>query len=179
MQVARTDLKGVVLLRPRVFADKRGFFLESWNKKTLDETVGRQVTFVQDNRSRSERGVLRGLHFQVEPHAQGKLVSVLAGTIYDVVVDLRRDSVTYGRTLGIELKAEDHSMIWIPEGFAHGFLVLSDFADVAYKATDFYSPSHERCIRWDDPDLAIEWPLGGSPPIVSPKDAVGMAFADV
>ncbi|MFM7374932.1 MAG: dTDP-4-dehydrorhamnose 3,5-epimerase, partial [Chthoniobacterales bacterium] len=134
---------------------------------------------VQDNRSCSARGVLRGLHYQTEPHAQGKLVSILSGAIFDVVVDLRRGSSTYGKSLGLELKAQDHTMIWIPAGFAHGFLVLSDFADVAYKATDFYSPAHERCIRWDDPSLAIDWPLGGHSPTVSAKDAAGMSFDHV
>lgn len=179
MQVKQTDLEGVLLLTPRVFTDHRGFFLESWNQKLLDEAVGSSVAFVQDNRSRSLRGVLRGLHYQTEPHAQGKLVSVLSGSIYDVAVDLRPASPTYGKSLGIELKADGHTMIWIPAGFAHGFYVLSEFADVAYKATDFYSPAHERCVRWDDPDLAIDWPLGGRPPVVSSKDAEGMAFADV
>lgn len=179
MRVEKTAIEGVVLLTPRVFEDQRGFFLESWNQKAFDEAIGQSVTFVQDNRSRSARGVLRGLHYQAKPHAQGKLVSVLAGTIYDVAVDLRRDSPTYGETLGIGLKADGHTMIWIPAGFAHGFLVLSEFADVAYKATDFYSPTHERCIRWDDPDLAIDWPLGGGRPIISSKDAVGIDFADV
>lgn len=179
MRVEKSAIEGVILLTPRVFEDQRGFFLESWNQKAFDEAIGQSVTFVQDNRSRSARGVLRGLHYQMEPRAQGKLVSVLAGTIYDVAVDLRRDSPTYGETLGIELKADGHTMIWIPVGFAHGFYVLSEFADVAYKATDFYSPTHERCVRWDDADLAIDWPLGGHTPIVSAKDAEGMAFADV
>lgn len=177
MKVEATDLSGVVLITPHVFGDDRGFFLESWNQRAFDEAVGEQVTFVQDNRSRSARGVLRGLHYQVEPAAQGKLISVLAGSIYDVAVDLRRDSSTFGKSLGLELRAEDHTMIWIPPGFAHGFLVLSDFADVAYKATDFYSPAHERCIRWDDPDLEIGWPLDGLQPIISPKDASGTSFA--
>jgi dTDP-4-dehydrorhamnose 3,5-epimerase len=179
MRVEKTAIEGVLLLTPRVFEDQRGFFLESWNQRALDEAVGECVTFVQDNRSRSARGVLRGLHYQTEPHPQGKLVSVLSGAIFDVVVDLRRASPSFGKSLGLELKAEDHTMIWIPAGFAHGFLVLSDFADVAYKATDFYSPAHERCIRWDDPDLVIVWPLGDLSPIVSAKDAEGMAFADV
>lgn len=179
MRVEKTAIEGVILLTPRVFEDQRGFFLESWNQRSLDEAVGERVTFVQDNRSRSARGVLRGLHYQTEPHAQGKLISVLAGSIYDVAVDLRRDSSTCGKSLGLELKAEDHTMIWIPEGFAHGFLVLSEFADVSYKTTDFYSPQHERCIRWDDPDLAINWPLEGRLPMLSPKDAAGMSFAEV
>lgn len=179
MRVEKTAIEGVVLLTPRVFSDDRGFFLESWNQRAFDEAVGGNVTFVQDNRSRSARGVLRGLHYQTEPHAQGKLVSILSGAIFDVAVDLRRGSPTYGKSLGLELKAQDHTMIWIPAGFAHGFLVLSDFADVAYKATDFYSPAHERCIRWDDPSLAIDWPLDGCAPIVSAKDAAGMSFDHV
>ncbi|MFM8808358.1 MAG: dTDP-4-dehydrorhamnose 3,5-epimerase [Chthoniobacterales bacterium] len=179
MRVEKTAIEGVVLLTPRVFSDDRGFFLESWNQRAFDEAVGGNVTFVQDNRSRSAKGVLRGLHYQTEPHAQGKLVSISAGAVYDVAVDLRRGSPTYGKSLGLELKAQDHTMIWIPAGFAHGFLVLSDFADVAYKATDFYSPAHERCIRWDDPSLAIDWPLGGHSPTVSAKDAAGMSFDHV
>ncbi|MFM8885863.1 MAG: dTDP-4-dehydrorhamnose 3,5-epimerase [Chthoniobacterales bacterium] len=179
MRVENTAIEGVVLLTPRVFGDERGFFLESWNQRAFDEAVGENVTFVQDNRSRSARGVLRGLHYQTEPHAQGKRVSILSGALFDVVDDLRRGSSTYGKSLGLELKAQDHTMIWIPKGFAHGFLVLSDFADVAYKATDFYSPAHERCIRWDDPSLAIDWPLGGHSPTVSAKDAVGMSFDHV
>jgi len=179
MRVEKTAIEGVVLLTPRVFSDDRGFFLESWNQRAFDEAVGENVTFVQDNRSRSARGVLRGLHYQTEPLAQGKLVSISAGAVYDVAVDLRRGSPTYGKSLGLELKAQDHTMIWIPAGFAHGFLVLSDFADVAYKATDFYSPAHERCIRWDDPSLAIDWPLDGCTPIVSAKDAAGMSFDHV
>jgi dTDP-4-dehydrorhamnose 3,5-epimerase len=179
MQTAQTELPGVLLLTPRVFGDERGFFLESWNQRAFDEVVGYPVTFVQDNRSRSARGVLRGLHYQVEPAAQGKLVSVLSGSVYDVVVDLRRESPTFGKSLGLELKAEDHTMIWIPAGFAHGFLVTSESADVSYKATSYYSPQHERCVRWDDPSLAIVWPLGDLSPIVSAKDTEGMAFADV
>ena len=179
MRVEKTAIEGVLLLTPRVFEDQRGFFLESWNQRALDEAVGQSVTFVQDNRSRSARGVLRGLHYQTEPHAQGKLVSVLSGAIFDVVVDLRRASPSFGKSLGLELRAEDYSMVWIPEGFAHGFLVLSEFADVVYKATDFYSPEHERCIRWDDPELAIFWPLDGRKPLVSPKDGYAGFFADI
>ena len=179
MEVVTTALSGVLLLKPRVFGDERGFFLESWNQRAFDQAVGQNVTFVQDNRSRSARGVLRGLHYQVEPAAQGKLISVLAGSIYDVAVDLRRDSSTFGKSFGLELRAEDHTMIWIPAGFAHGFLVLSEFADVAYKATAFYSPAHERCIRWDDPDLAIEWPLFGPAPTLSPKDNSGQSINDL
>jgi len=179
MKVESTVLPGVLLLTPRVFGDERGFFLESWNQRSFDEAVGSPVTFVQDNRSRSARGVLRGLHYQVAPAAQGKLLSVLSGSIYDVAVDLRRDSPTFGKSLGLELRAEDHTMIWIPAGLAHGFLVLSEFAEVAYKATDFYSPAHERCLRWDDPDLAIDWPLSVQSPTLSPKDSAGRSLKDI
>jgi dTDP-4-dehydrorhamnose 3,5-epimerase len=178
MQVRGTEMPGVLLITPKVFSDERGFFLESWNQRAFDEALGQKVTFVQDNRSRSVRGVLRGLHYQTGPQAQGKLVSVLSGAIFDVVVDLRRDSPACGKSLGLELKAEDHTMIWIPGGFAHGFLVLSEFADVVYKATNFYSPTHECCIRWDDSELAIKWPLEGRKPTLSPKDAAGTPFAD-
>lgn len=177
MEVHSTTLSGVLLLKPRVFGDERGFFLESWNQRTFDQAVGRPVTFVQDNRSRSSRGVLRGLHYQIEPAAQGKLVSVLSGSIFDVAVDLRRESSTFGQSFGLELRAENHTMIWVPAGFAHGFLVTSESAEVSYKTTDFYSPQHERCIRWDDPDLSIAWPLGGLEPTVSAKDAQGARFA--
>jgi dTDP-4-dehydrorhamnose 3,5-epimerase len=177
MKISQTELPGVLLLTPRVFGDERGFFLESWNQRSFDEAVGSPVTFVQDNRSRSSRGVLRGLHYQIEPAAQGKLVSVLSGSIYDVAVDLRRDSPTFGKSLGLELRAENHTMIWVPAGFAHGFLVTSESAEVSYKATAFYSPGHERCIRWDDPQLAISWPLDGTMPILSAKDAVAPPLA--
>lgn len=179
MHVASTPLPGVLLLTPRVFGDDRGYFLESWNQRAFDEAVGQPVNFVQDNRSRSARHVLRGLHYQTEPAGQGKLISVVSGSIYDIAVDLRPASATFGQTFGLELRAEDHTMIWIPAGFAHGFLVLSELADVAYKATDFYSPTHERCLRWDDPGLAIAWPLQGQQPLMSPKDAAGLAFAEI
>ncbi len=152
----QADLEGVLLLTPKVFADQRGFFLESWNQRTFDQAVGKPVTFVQDNLLHSERGVLRGLHYQVEPATQGKLVTVLSGSIFDVVLDV---------------KAEERTMVWIPEGLAHGFLVTSDTADVFYKTTGFYSPPHERRIRWDDPDLGIAWPLCGATPVLSSQDA--------
>jgi dTDP-4-dehydrorhamnose 3,5-epimerase len=154
--VEQADLEGVLLLTPKVFADQRGFFLESWNQRTFDQAVGKPVTFVQDNLLHSERGVLRGLHYQVEPATQGKLVTVLSGSIFDVVLDV---------------KAEERTMVWIPEGLAHGFLVTSDTADVFYKTTGFYSPPHERRIRWDDPDLGIAWPLCGATPVLSSQDA--------
>ena len=164
------------MFRPEVFRDDRGFFLESWNKRIFDEAVGRVVDFVQDNHSRSLKGVLRGLHYQAEPMPQAKLINVMRGKIFDVAVDIRPDSQTYGKWVGEVLTDEAREMLWIPEGFAHGFYVLSDFADVVYKTTNFYSPSHERCIRWDDENLSISWPLSGEP-IVSEKDAKGDALA--
>lgn len=176
MKVRNTDLEGVLLLTPKVFADPRGFFLEMWNRRAFEEAVGKPVSFVQDNFLHSQQGVIRGLHYQVEPVAQAKLVSVISGSIFDVVVDLRRDSPTFGKWLGLELNSADHTMVWIPTGFAHGFLVLSEFADVSYKATDYYSPAHERCLRWDDPNLGIAWPLSGAP-IISAKDQQGAPFA--
>jgi len=176
MNIEPTDLPGVVLIRPRIFEDDRGFFLESWNQRDFDQAIGREVRFVQDNHSRSVHNALRGLHYQAVPAAQGKLVTVMQGKIYDVAVDLRPDSDTFGRWIGEELCGEERCSLWIPEGFAHGFLVLSATADVLYKTTDFYSLSHERCIRWDDPTLGIEWPLEGADPLVSPKDAEGQFF---
>jgi dTDP-4-dehydrorhamnose 3,5-epimerase len=148
MQVEATTLVDVLIVRPRIFEDQRGFFLESWNQLAFDRAVGREVRFVQDNHSRSRRGVLRGLHYQVAPAAQAKLVTVMQGKIFDVAVDLRRDSDTHGFWIGVELCDEQRCSPWIPEGFAHGFLVLSETADVLYKTTEFYSPKHERCIRW-------------------------------
>ena len=173
IKVERCALEGVLLLRPRVFHDERGHFLESWNRRLFDEAVGRSIEFVQDNRSRSKANVLRGLHYQEAPAAQAKLVSVTAGTIFDVVVDLRESAMSYGQWVGFELDSEAPAMLWIPEGFAHGFLVLSKYADVTYKATNFYPPSHERCIRWNDATLDIHWPLHGNEPVVSAKDQQG------
>lgn len=176
MNIESTTLLGVLLIRPRIFHDDRGFFLESWNQRSFDEAVGHEVRFVQDNHSRSKQGVLRGLHYQVEPAAQAKLVTVMQGKIFDVAVDLRLESETFGNWVGEELCGDERCSLWIPEGFAHGFLVLSDSADVLYKTTDFYSPQHERCIRWNDPTLAIEWPLHGLNPTISSKDVEGMSF---
>ena len=170
-----TKLSGVLLIKPRVFRDDRGFFLESWNKRTFNDAVGRPIEFVQDNHSRSAKGVLRGLHYQVDPMAQAKLITVMRGSIFDVAVDIRPDSATYGHWVGEVLTDESREMLWIPEGFAHGFSVLSEFADVVYKATSYYSPSHERCIRWNDPVLGIEWPLNEKP-LVSRKDEEGQVF---
>jgi len=178
MELRSTDLPDVLLIKPRVFRDERGFFLESWNQKAFDDTLGRRIVFVQDNHSRSVKGVLRGLHYQVEPEAQAKLITVMRGKIFDVAVDLREDSPTHGRWIGEILSDENREILWIPEGFAHGFLVLSDYADVVYKTTAYYSPADERCIRWDDPDLGIDWPLNGQHPVVSEKDTSGSAFAD-
>lgn len=179
MEVNETELPGLLVLRPPVHPDDRGYFLESWNQRTFDQAVGQRVDFVQDNRSRSSRGVLRGLHYQVAPAAQGKLVSVLSGSIFDVAVDLRRDSSAFGRSLGFALNSDEQIMLWIPEGFAHGFFVTSDSAEVAYKATGFYSPEHERCIRWDDPGLAIPWPLRPGEPFLAARDAAAPPFEDI
>jgi dTDP-4-dehydrorhamnose 3,5-epimerase len=176
MNVIQTKLPGVLLLKPRLFRDDRGFFLESWNKKTFDAAVGRDVQFVQDNHSRSTRGVLRGLHYQVAPMAQAKLITVMRGSIFDVAVDLREDSPTRGRWVGEVLTDEDRSMLWIPEGFAHGFYVMSDYADVLYKTTAFYSQEHERCLLWSDATLSVAWPVDRADPVVSEKDQHGSAF---
>lgn len=169
MQVLPTAIPDVLIIEPKVFGDARGFFLESFNQRAFSEVTGLNVQFVQDNHSRSARGVLRGLHYQLE-HAQGKLVRVVQGAVFDVAVDIRKSSPTFGRWVGVELSAENFRQMWIPPGFAHGFLVTSDSADFLYKTTDYYAPAHERCIRWDDPTLAIDWPLIGTP-LVSAKDA--------
>ena len=170
-----TLIPEVLVLEPTVFGDARGFFFESFNQRRFEAVVGRPVRFVQDNHSRSGRGVLRGLHFQ-SPNPQGKLVRVAAGSVFDVAVDIRADSPTFGRWAGVELSAENKRQLWIPPGLAHGFLVLTDHADFLYKTTDYYAPDHERCIRWDDPDLAIQWPLEAAPTL-SRKDAAGLSLA--
>ena len=171
MQAIPTDLPGVLLLEPKIFGDARGFFLESYNKRTFSEVTGLDVDFVQDNQSFSVRNVLRGLHYQTR-QAQGKLVHVMAGEIFDVAVDLRRSSPTFGKWVGVTITGGGHRMIWIPAGFAHGYIVLSEHAIVFYKTTDYYAPEHERTIVWNDPGLAIRWPLEGEP-IVSDKDRRG------
>ena len=173
MEVIETDLPGVLRLRPRIFADDRGWFTETWNEARFRE-LGLASGFVQDNQSRSYKNVLRGLHFQLQ-HPQGKLVRAVAGRIFDVAVDIRRSSPHFGRWTAVELDAETPEMLWIPPGFAHGFLVLSESADVLYKTTDFYSAPSERTIRWDDPILAIQWPISAKP-IVSLKDTAGLPF---
>jgi dTDP-4-dehydrorhamnose 3,5-epimerase len=177
MNITATEIAGALVLEPKVFGDERGFFMESFNQKAFDAAVGRPVHFVQDNHSRSARGVLRGLHFQRAPHAQGKLVRVTQGRVFDVAVDVRRASPSFGRWVGVELSGVNHKQLWLPPGLAHGFVVLSDSADFLYKTTDYYSPQAEACIRWDDPSLAIAWPDLGQAPIVSGKDAAGLPFA--
>lgn len=174
MNVIETTISDVYILEPLVFADKRGFFFESYNKREFVEQTGLDVDFVQDNHSRSVKNVLRGLHYQIE-NVQAKLIRVVQGEIYDVAVDLRQSSPTFGQWIGCRLSAKNKRQFWIPGGFGHGFLVLSDAAEVLYKTTDYYAPEHERCIRWDDPELAIEWPLNGQP-IVSEKDQAGDSF---
>jgi dTDP-4-dehydrorhamnose 3,5-epimerase len=174
LRVTPTSLPDVLLIEPRVFGDERGFFFESWNRRHFSE-AGLEAEFVQDNHSRSDHNVLRGLHYQIE-HAQGKLVRVVAGEVFDVAVDIRRSSPSFGRAVGLRLSAENKSMLWIPPGFAHGFLVLSDSAEFLYKTTDYWYPEHERTLLWNDPALAIAWPLDG-PPTVAAKDAAGRPLA--
>ena len=176
MQVARSTLPEVLLIEPKVFGDDRGFFFESFNERAFAEKTGLRVHFVQDNHSRSARNVLRGLHYQIR-QPQGKLVRVTAGEIYDVAVDVRRSSPNFGKWAGVVLSAANRRMCWIPAGFAHGFLVTSDHAEVQYKTTDYYAPEHERCIAWNDRDLAISWPLKGEP-ILSPKDRAGLPLKE-
>lgn len=175
MQVTDTAIPDVKLISPKVFGDDRGFFMESYNQKTFNELLNGQFHFVQDNHSRSAKHVLRGLHYQIQ-NPQGKLVRVISGEVYDVAVDLRQHSSTFGKAVGFTLNASNKQMLWVPEGFAHGFLVLSDYADFLYKTTDFYNPKAERCIKWDDPDLKIAWP--SKEPILSAKDRQGQAFKD-
>jgi dTDP-4-dehydrorhamnose 3,5-epimerase len=175
MKATPTALEGVLLIEPRVFGDARGFFFESWNRRDFAALAGREVDFVQDNHSRSARGVLRGLHYQVR-QPQGKLVRVIEGEIFDVAVDLRRSSPTFGRWIGERLSAENRRMLWVPEGFAHGFAVLSETAEVLYKATDYYAPEHERSLLWNDPRIGIAWPLE-SEPLLKPRDAAGAPLA--
>lgn len=177
MKTTSATIADVKLIEPRVFGDARGFFFESYNRQAFQAATGLDVDFVQDNHSKSQKGVLRGLHYQLPPKAQGKLVRVVQGEVFDVVVDIRRSSPTFGRWVGEILSAENKKQFWIPPGFAHGFVTLSDTAEFLYKTTDYYSPVHERCIRWDDPALGIDWQLDG-PPLVSAKDAVGNALAD-
>ncbi len=174
MKVMSTELSGVTVVEPRTFGDERGFFLESWNARDF-EAAGLSATFVQDNHSGSRRGVLRGLHYQVE-HAQGKLVRVAVGEVFDVVVDLRRSSPTFGRSIAMTLSAQNRRMLWVPPGFAHGFLTVSEHAEFLYKTTDYWYPEHERTLLWNDPALGITWPVSGAP-ILTAKDAAGTPLA--
>jgi dTDP-4-dehydrorhamnose 3,5-epimerase len=175
MQITPTALSDVLLVEPKVFGDERGFFFESWNRRAF-AAAGIDAEFVQDNHSRSGRGVLRGLHYQIE-HAQGKLVRVTEGEVFDVAVDLRRSSPSFGRSVGVVLSAANRRMLWIPPGFAHGFVVLSENAEFLYKATDYWYPQHERTLLWSDPALRIDWPLAGAPTLAA-KDAAGRLLAD-
>lgn len=170
MEAIATTIPDVLLIQPKVFGDSRGFFFESWNERDFTR-LGINTRFVQDNHSRSGCGVVRGLHYQIR-QPQGKLIRVCAGEIFDVVVDIRRSSPTFGQKVSVRLNGEDHRMLWVPPGFAHGFCVLSDYADVLYKSADYYAPEHERSILWNDPDIGIEWPLAGDP-ILSAKDKIG------
>lgn len=174
MQAHHTAIPEVFIFEPQVFGDSRGFFLESYNQRAFQQATGWAPSFVQDNHSGSARNVLRGLHYQVQ-QPQGKLVRVTAGEVFDVAVDIRRSSPTYGQWVGTKLSADNKRQMWVPPGFAHGFLVLSEFAEFLYKTTDFYAPEHERCIRWDDPAIGIAWPLQGQP-LLSTKDQQGMSL---
>lgn len=178
MKVTKTAIEGVLILEPKVFGDERGFFMESFSQKVFDEAVGHHVEFVQDNHSRSAKGVLRGLHYQLPPHAQGKLVRVTEGRVFDVAVDMRRSSKTFGRWVGVELSGENHRQLWLPPGMAHGFLVQSDRADFLYKTSGYYAPQAEASLRWDDPAVGIAWPDTGVQPQLSDKDGKAPAFAD-
>lgn len=176
MNAIATAIPDVLILEPRVFGDDRGFFFESFNRRAFAELAGREVDFVQDNHSRSAKNVLRGLHYQIR-HPQAKLVRVIQGRVLDVAVDIRRSSPTFGKHVALELSAENKRMMWIPEGFAHGFVTLSESAEFLYKTTDYWYPEHERCIRWDDPALGIDWELGTAP-VLSGKDAQGKLLAE-
>jgi dTDP-4-dehydrorhamnose 3,5-epimerase len=172
--VTPTAIPDVLMLEPKVFGDSRGFFFESFNEQDFAQVTGLNVKFVQDNHSRSAKDVLRGLHYQLQ-QPQGKLVRVVRGAVFDVAVDIRRSSPTFGQWVGCELSEDNHRQFWVPPGFAHGFVVLSDSADFLYKTTDYYAPAHERCIAWDDPDIGIEWPLVMKP-LLSAKDKTGAIF---
>ena len=175
MKATATTIPDVLIIEPRVFGDARGFFFESFNKNAFAQATGLDLDFVQDNHSRSAKGVLRGLHYQIE-QPQGKLVRVVRGAVFDVAVDLRKNSATFGQWVGAELSEENSRQMWVPPGFAHGFLTLSESADFLYKTTDYYAPQFERCVAWDDPTLAVKWPLAGNLPQVSVKDMVGLSL---
>ena len=176
MNVIKTNIPDVIIFEPKVFGDDRGFFFESFNQKVFFDAAGLEINFVQDNHSKSAKNVLRGLHYQIE-HAQGKLVRVCQGEVFDVAVDMRAASATFGLWVGTHLSAENKRQMWVPPGFAHGFLVLSDTAEFLYKTTDFYAPQHECCLKWDDAKVGIQWPLQGEP-LLSAKDNLGLSLAD-
>ncbi len=176
MKIIPTAIPDLLIFEPKVFGDQRGFFLESYNQLTFQSLTGLSLNFVQDNHSRSGKNVLRGLHYQIQ-QPQGKLVRVVSGKVFDVAVDLRKSSPTFGRWDGVELSGDNHRQLWVPPGFAHGFVVLSEQADFLYKTTDYYAPEHERCIRWDDPDIGIVWPEGIAP-LLSGKDQQGLSLKD-
>lgn len=177
MQASATELPEVMVLEPQVFGDDRGFFLESFSARRFAELTGCGDAFVQDNHSRSTKGVLRGLHYQLPPMAQGKLVRVVSGEIFDVAVDIRRSSPNFGKWVGVNLSAQNKHQLWVPKGFAHGFYVVSDIAEVVYKVTDYYAPRHECCLRWDDAAVGIRWPLSGAPSL-SAKDRAGASLRE-
>lgn len=177
MKITATAIPDVLVIEPRVFGDARGFFFESFNAERFEHLSGLSLSFVQDNHSRSAKNVLRGLHYQIK-QPQGKMVRAVIGEILDVVVDIRANSPTFGKWVGENLSAENKKQLWVPPGFAHGFLVLSDIAEVLYKTTDYYAPEHERCIQWDDPDIGVQWPLHGAAPALSAKDAKGVRLKD-
>jgi dTDP-4-dehydrorhamnose 3,5-epimerase len=177
MKISPTTIPDVVVLEPKVFGDARGFFLESYNEEVFRRATGSELAFKQDNHSRSSKGVLRGLHYQVQ-QPQGKLVRVVRGAVFDVVVDIRPTSATFGKWAGVELSEDNHRQLWVPPGLAHGFLVLSEIADFLYKTTDYYAPVHERSIAWNDPAIGIEWPLDGTAPVLSAKDAAAPSLAE-
>ncbi len=177
MKVTRLAIPEVVLIEPKVFGDARGFFFESFNQKAFNEATGTNHQFVQDNHSRSAKGVLRGLHYQIQ-QPQGKLVRVVRGAVFDVAVDIRKSSPTFGQWVAEELSEDNHRQLWVPPGFAHGFVVLSEMAEFLYKTTDYYAPQFERCIAWNDPDLAIDWPNMGMAPLLSAKDGAGRKLSN-
>ena len=177
MQATRLAIPDVVLIEPKVFGDARGFFYESFNQRAFNQATGTDYQFVQDNHSRSSKGVLRGLHYQIQ-QPQGKLVRVVQGAVFDVAVDIRKSSPTFGQWVGAELSADNHRQLWVPPGFARGFMVLSDTAEFLYKTTDYYAPEYERCIAWNAPDLTIDWPDIGMAPVLSAKDSAGCSLAN-
>jgi dTDP-4-dehydrorhamnose 3,5-epimerase len=178
MKATPLKIPDVVLIEPKVFGDERGYFFESFNQTAFNQTIGYEVQFVQDNHSKSQKGVLRGLHYQLPPKAQGKLVRVIQGEVFDVAVDIRKDSPTFGQWVGVILSAENKRQLWIPAGFAHGFITLSETAELLYKTTDYYAPEYERCIAWNDPEIGINWPLDQTP-VLSDKDQQGVSLESI